>query len=105
MLLKVTAAVLHSAQSKVLRICVPTRFGIKLYPRFQKMKPQLLTKLNEDRALTAPGLSLPYHLTVPCHIGTSNKSLYAYSLTVKGEGRQRDASNGQKEGLNGSLGQ
>src|SRR5262249_33308751 len=36
MVLKVALAVLQTAQSTVLRSCVPTRFGINLYPRFQK---------------------------------------------------------------------
>src|SRR6266481_2555801 len=101
MLLKVTAAALHSAQSKVLRICVPTRFGIKLYPRFQKMQPNYSLIWMKTEPLTAPRAPT----TVPLQQRTPNKSFYHYSLTVKRGGCQQDAVNGQKEGLNGSLGQ
>src|SRR5215469_5149742 len=37
MVLKVILAALQTAQSTVLRTCVPTRFGINLYPRFPKV--------------------------------------------------------------------
>src|SRR5580698_1870287 len=98
MLLKVKAAVLHSAQSKVLRICVPTRFGIKLYPRFQKMRPNCSLNWMNAEPKTAPRA----RNTVPFSTGTSNKSLYAYSLKVKGGRCQQDTSNGRKWGLNGN---
>lgn len=55
----------------------------------------------ETEPFTAPGA----RNTVPFPLGTSNKSLYSYSLTVKGGGCQRDALNGQNWGLNGFLGQ
>src|SRR5580692_11024274 len=61
MLLKVMAAVLHSAQSIVLRICVPTRFGIKLYPRFQKMRPNSSLYWMKTEPSTAPRPGIPYH--------------------------------------------
>src|ERR1700675_4138046 len=98
MLLKVNAAVLHSAQSTVLRICVPTRFGIKLYPHFQKMQRNCLLNWMKNRALNiprAPG-------TVPFSTGASNKSFYAYSLTGRRAGCQGDTANRQKWRLNGN---
>src|SRR5579863_82950 len=97
MLLNVAAAALQSAQSKVLRICVPTRFGIKLYPPLSKDAAQLLINMDEIEPQTAPRAIL----TVPFPTGTSSKSLYAYSLRVTGGGSQQEAVNGQKWGLNG----
>src|SRR5580700_11623623 len=98
MLSKVNPAVLHSAQSTVLRICVPTRFDIKLYPHFQKMQRNCLLNWIETEPLTAPGAPN----TVPSSTGTSNKSFYTYSLTIREAGCQGDTANGQKWGLNGN---
>src|SRR5690242_18307715 len=97
MVLNVAAAVLHSAQSNVLRICVPTRFGIKFQPRFQKLKPNCPLNWMKSEPFTAPRAPL----TVPLAMGTSNKSLYLYSLKVTGGGIQQEPSNGRIRGLNG----
>src|SRR6266849_952046 len=56
MVLKVPAAALQTAQSIVLRICVPTRFGINLYPRFRMMRPNYaLVMLKNEPPKKPPG--------------------------------------------------
>src|SRR5215469_14743261 len=90
--LKVTPAVLQTAQSIALRTCVPTRFGINLYPplseSYLELGPWVLSPLNRwSRDSTiAPGLSFVCLETVPWTPGTSNKSLDTYSLRGAGEG-------------------
>src|SRR6266850_2896239 len=110
MVSKVIPAALQRTQSNVLAICVPTRFGINLYPPLSKSTtawPGILpSPINRpSRAqTTAPGLTCACQKTVPRIHGTSNKSLDTYSLRLVRGGCQRLTSNGHNRGLNGING-
>src|SRR3989442_15076856 len=110
MVLKVAPAVLQTTQSKVLRICVPTRFGINPTLSFEsslELGPGMISSPLNRWSLaqtTAPGLNFVCTQTVLRTSGTSNKSLDTYSLTATRGRRQHLAPNGKNWGLNGNLG-
>src|SRR5882724_4213000 len=104
MVLKVTAAPLQSTQSIDLRICVPTVFGINLYPPLRNATtpfcatwPQAeLAPLNSLNQPKCPRLN-DLHLRLPYHARwvRPNKSLDSYSLRVNGAVGQRVVANGR----------
>src|SRR5256885_15699565 len=74
MVLNVTLAVLQTAASIVRITCVPTRFGINLYPPlFLNASQKLLMRFVKPAqslpcTTIAPGLTIPYHARCTCPI-------------------------------------